>query len=181
MSGLFSAMDVSASALTAQRRRLELLVTNLANAQSTQTPEGGPYRRKDVVFESQSAEPFWKVLSEVEGEELEGVRIKEVITDLIIQRSSPFQQLQEFQSKLQKKEPEAGSANFKDVLKDALQEVDQAHKVSDQQIQKVISGEIQDVHTAMIAMQKADLSFQMMMQVRNKLIEAYHEVMRMQV
>lgn len=81
MSGLFSAMDVSASALTAQRRRLELLVTNLANAQTTRTPEGGPYRRKDVVFESQSVEPFWKVLSEAEQEPLEGVRIKEVVTD----------------------------------------------------------------------------------------------------
>ncbi|MEJ2077025.1 MAG: flagellar basal body rod protein FlgC [Acidobacteriota bacterium] len=81
MSGLFSAMDVSASALTAQRRRLELLVTNLANAQTTKTPEGGPYRRKDVVFESQSVEPFWKVLSEAEQEPLEGVHIKEVVTD----------------------------------------------------------------------------------------------------
>ncbi len=81
MSGLFSAMDVSASALTAQRRRLELLVTNLANAQTTKTPEGGPYRRKDVVFESQSVEPFWKVLSEAEREPLEGVHIKEVVTD----------------------------------------------------------------------------------------------------
>ena len=81
MSGLFSAMDVSASALTAQRRRLELLVTNLANAQTTKTPEGGPYRRKDVVFESQSVEPFWKVLAEAEQEPLEGVRVKEVITD----------------------------------------------------------------------------------------------------
>jgi flagellar hook-basal body complex protein FliE len=103
------------------------------------------------------------------------------MADLMIQRSSPFQQLQEFQSKLQKKEPDAGGTDFKDVLKSALQDVDQAQKVSDQQIQNVISGEIQDVHTAMIAMQKADLSFQMMMQVRNKLIEAYHEVMRMQV
>ena len=81
MSGLFSAMDVSASALTAQRRRLELLVMNLANAQTTKTPEGGPYRRKDVVFESQSVEPFWKVLAEAEQEPLEGVRVKEVITD----------------------------------------------------------------------------------------------------
>jgi flagellar basal-body rod protein FlgC len=81
MSGLFSAMDVSASALTAQRRRLELLVTNLANSQTTQTPEGGPYRRKDVVFESQSAEPFWRVLAEAEDGNLEGVRVKEVVTD----------------------------------------------------------------------------------------------------
>jgi flagellar hook-basal body complex protein FliE len=103
------------------------------------------------------------------------------MSDLMIQRTSPFQQLHEFESKLPKKEPGGASPNFKQMLTEALQDVDEAHKVSDQQIQKVISGEIQDVHTAMIAMQKADLSFQMMMQVRNKLVEAYHEVMRMGV
>lgn len=80
MSGLFSAMDVSTSALTAQRRRLELLITNLANTQTTRTPEGGPYRRQDVVFETKSFEPFWKVLSEVDGE-LQGVRVARVVTD----------------------------------------------------------------------------------------------------
>jgi flagellar basal-body rod protein FlgC len=81
MSGLFSAMDVSSSALTAQRRRLELLVTNLANSETTRTPEGGPYRRKDVVFGTKSFEPFWKVLAEVERGELQGVEVKEVVAD----------------------------------------------------------------------------------------------------
>lgn len=81
MSGLFTAMDVSASAMTAQRRRLQLLVTNLANAQTTRTAEGGPYRRKDVVLQTKSFEPFWKVLAEFNQEELEGVEIKQVITD----------------------------------------------------------------------------------------------------
>lgn len=80
MSGLFSAMDVSSSALTAQRRRLELLVTNIANAQTTRTEEGGPYRRKDVVFQTKSVEPFWKVLTEVEDRALEGVEVTQVIT-----------------------------------------------------------------------------------------------------
>jgi len=47
---LFSSLDVSASGMTAQRARAELLVENLANAETTRTPEGGPYRRKDVVF-----------------------------------------------------------------------------------------------------------------------------------
>jgi flagellar basal-body rod protein FlgC len=75
-------MDVSASALTAQRRRLELLVTNLANAQTTRTAEGGPYRRQDVVFASKSVEPFWKVLAEIETEPaLEGVEVMEIIRD----------------------------------------------------------------------------------------------------
>ncbi len=47
---LFSAISVSASGMAAQRTRAELLVENLANAETTRTPEGGPYRRKDAVF-----------------------------------------------------------------------------------------------------------------------------------
>ena len=44
-----------------------------------------------------------------------------------------------------------------------------------------MTGESQDLHTTVIAMQKADLSFQMMMQVRNKIVQAYQEIMRMQM
>ena len=47
---LFSALSVSASGMAAQRTRAELLTENLANAETTRTPEGGPYRRKDAVF-----------------------------------------------------------------------------------------------------------------------------------
>ena len=47
---LFSSLAVSASGMSAQKTRAELLVENLANAETTRTPEGGPYRRKDVVF-----------------------------------------------------------------------------------------------------------------------------------
>ena len=47
---LLSALSVSASGMSAQRARTELLVENLANSDTTRTPEGGPYRRKDVVF-----------------------------------------------------------------------------------------------------------------------------------
>ncbi len=46
----FTAMDVSSSALKAERVRMNLISGNLANANSTKTPEGGPYRRKDPVF-----------------------------------------------------------------------------------------------------------------------------------
>ena len=46
----FSSMDVSASAMTAERTRMNLISSNLANANSTRTAEGGPYRRKDAVF-----------------------------------------------------------------------------------------------------------------------------------
>jgi flagellar basal-body rod protein FlgC len=50
---LFTSLSVSASGMSAQRARAELLVENIANAETTRTPEGGPYRRKDVVFQPQ--------------------------------------------------------------------------------------------------------------------------------
>jgi len=49
---LLSALDINASGLAAQRQRVELSSVNLANSQTTRTAEGGPYRRKDVVFQS---------------------------------------------------------------------------------------------------------------------------------
>jgi flagellar basal-body rod protein FlgC len=48
----FGMMDVTASGLAAQRLRMEAVASNLANANATRTPEGGPYRRRDVVFEA---------------------------------------------------------------------------------------------------------------------------------
>jgi flagellar basal-body rod protein FlgC len=61
---LFSAISIGASGMEAQRLRAEVLVENLANAETTRTPGGGPYRRKDVVFESAAVEsPFASVFS----------------------------------------------------------------------------------------------------------------------
>jgi flagellar basal-body rod protein FlgC len=53
---LFSVLSVSASGMAAQRTRAEIVAENLANADTTRTPDGGPYRRRDVVFESILAE-----------------------------------------------------------------------------------------------------------------------------
>jgi flagellar basal-body rod protein FlgC len=55
---LFGVMDVSASALKAQRVRAEVVAANMANAETTRTPEGGPYQRHHVVFEAQGANSF---------------------------------------------------------------------------------------------------------------------------
>jgi flagellar basal-body rod protein FlgC len=52
MNEMFLPLKVSATALEAQKVRLNVLASNIANASSTQTPEGGPYRRKDVVFKT---------------------------------------------------------------------------------------------------------------------------------
>ncbi|MEO8368115.1 MAG: flagellar basal body rod protein FlgC [Candidatus Solibacter sp.] len=78
---LFSALSVGASGMSAQRARAELLVENLANAETTRTPEGGPYRRKDAVFESSPVEsPFASIFSsELQG--AGGVKVSDVVTD----------------------------------------------------------------------------------------------------
>ena len=68
--------------MNAQRTRAELLVENLANAETTRTPEGGPYRRKDVVFQSQDvSSPFSGVLADEMGGSSTGVGISNVIVD----------------------------------------------------------------------------------------------------
>ena len=78
---LFSALSVSASGMAAQRTRAELLVQNMANSETTRTPEGGPYRRKDVVFQSQQAEGSFASMFQGEAGTLTGVGVAEVITD----------------------------------------------------------------------------------------------------
>lgn len=76
---LFSSLQVSASGMAAQRTRAELLVENMANSETTRTPEGGPYRRKDVVFSSEiQSSPFSAVFQSETGE---GVTVSDVIQD----------------------------------------------------------------------------------------------------
>jgi flagellar basal-body rod protein FlgC len=55
---LFGVMDVSASALKAERVRAEVVASNMANAETTRTPEGGPYQRHHVVFEAEGGSSF---------------------------------------------------------------------------------------------------------------------------
>jgi len=78
-----------------------------------------------------------------------------------------------------KVDPNAPS--FAETLTESIKQVDSLQKEADQAIEKLVSGESQNVHGAMLAVNKADLAFQMTMQVRNKIVEAYQEVMRMQV
>lgn len=77
---LFSVLNVSASGMSAQRTRAEFIVQNLANADTTRTPEGGPYRRRDVVLETQ---PLGETFSSVLDTHLEmtGVTVAEVRVD----------------------------------------------------------------------------------------------------
>ena len=79
---LFSSLAVSASGMDAQRQRAELLVENLANAETTRTPQGGPYRRKDVVFSSDPGmASFASELGAALGSGTTGVKIAGITVD----------------------------------------------------------------------------------------------------
>ena len=71
--------------------------------------------------------------------------------------------------------------SFGQMLKNQLSEVNHLQSTADTAVQKLATGQDKDIHNTMIAMEKAGVAFQMTMQVRNKMLEAYQEVMRMQV
>jgi flagellar basal-body rod protein FlgC len=74
MNEMFLPLQISSTALEAQKTRLNVIASNIANASSTQTPEGGPYRRKDVLFKTVMF-----------GETAAGVEVPQVVED-----QSPF-------------------------------------------------------------------------------------------
>jgi len=69
---------------------------------------------------------------------------------------------------------------FRDVLHSAIDDIQQLESQAETKVAGVLGGNGSDVHSALIAVEKADLSFQLMMQVRNKIISAYEEISRMQ-
>lgn len=77
--------------------------------------------------------------------------------------------------------PADPSTSFQDVLTNTVGEVQRLQNEADNSIRQLVSGEVTDVTEAMVAIERADISFQSMMAVRNKIVQAYEEVMRMQV
>ncbi len=71
-------------------------------------------------------------------------------------------------------------SGFMDTLKGAMSDVEQMQSSAQVKVSSLLEGSGQDVHSAMLAVEQADLSFQLMMQVRNKIVNAYQEVSRMQ-
>ena len=76
---------------------------------------------------------------------------------------------------------EDAQGSFRKMLQTSIAEVNQLQKAADTSIEQLVAGRSRNLHETMIAMEKADISFRLMMEVRNKIIEAYNEVMRMQV
>lgn len=74
-----------------------------------------------------------------------------------------------------------GGPGFLDSLKSAIGNVNDAQKEAGRAVDALMTGDTQDIHRTMVALQQADVSFQLMMQVRNKLVTAYEEIQRMQI
>jgi flagellar hook-basal body complex protein FliE len=79
------------------------------------------------------------------------------------------------------KTAEKGSASFDTAIKDALKEVSEVQNNADKAIEDFSKGDVQDIHTVVLAMEKADMSMQTLLQVRTKLLNAYNTIMSMQV
>ena len=90
----------------------------------------------------------------------------------------PVQPKRESQTTEGSKSPTRPS--FSDTLKDSINEVNKLQKQADRAIEALSTGETKDIAQTMIAVEKANISFQLMTQIRNRILEAYQEVLRMQ-
>jgi len=78
----FSSLRVSASGLEAQLKRMNTISSNIANAETTRSPEGGPYRRKDPMFAAVTdRENFGEILENALDESVQGVLVEEIVED----------------------------------------------------------------------------------------------------
>jgi flagellar hook-basal body complex protein FliE len=100
-----------------------------------------------------------------------------LMSDLKIQEMLP---LPLEKNAIGRKIPHDPLSDFKKILNKSIQETNDLLALADQSTQEMILGE-KDVHQAMIALEQANLAFQLMIHVRNKIISAYQEIMQMQI
>jgi flagellar hook-basal body complex protein FliE len=77
--------------------------------------------------------------------------------------------------------PSVSSGDFHSFFQDAVQRVDDFQKNAAQSVDKLLSGETEEVHQTVLAAQRAELSLEFFLQVKNKAVQAYQEIMRMQL
>lgn len=88
MADFLTGMRISSSGMAAQRMRMNTIASNIANINTTQTPEGGPYRRKDVVFEAMpDAKNFGEIISTTDPA---GSFQRVQVTDVVSDRKAPL-------------------------------------------------------------------------------------------
>ena len=112
MATLNAAISASASALSAERARIEVAVSNMANAESTRSANGEPYRRRDVVLVSDPVNSFDRALGQASAT---GVKVADIVVD---QR--------DFQRRYEPSHPDADADGFV-----ALPNVDQSEEMVD--------------------------------------------------
>jgi len=78
-------------------------------------------------------------------------------------------------------EPSSASGTFADLLSGALKGVNDEHQAAEQTLGRYISGQERNLHTTLIALEKADISMKLLLETRNKLLSAYQEIMRTQI
>ncbi len=88
MADFLTGMRISSSGMAAQRMRMNTIASNIANINTTQSPEGGPYRRKDVVFESMpDAKNFGEIIT---SSDPAGSFQRVQVTDVVSDRKAPL-------------------------------------------------------------------------------------------
>jgi flagellar basal-body rod protein FlgC len=83
--GIFSSINIASSGLSAQRARLDVIADNMANASTTRTPEGGPYRRSRVILRPRVESPYWRspfLPQSLDNGIGRGVRVAEIQKDM---------------------------------------------------------------------------------------------------
>jgi flagellar hook-basal body complex protein FliE len=93
----------------------------------------------------------------------------------------PVQAIKESQGNPAAATPYEVTTSFSSYLKNAINEVNQLQKTADKMNQGLATGQVQDLHQVMIASQKSGIALDMALQIRNKAVEAYQEIMRMQI
>lgn len=71
--------------------------------------------------------------------------------------------------------------SFKETMTEFMDDVNKLQLNAGESVEKLLTGEIKDAHDVMVAVEKANTSFELMMEIRNKMLDAYREIMRMQV
>ncbi len=98
-----------------------------------------------------------------------------------IRRIQSILQQQAPQEKQRTQEIPADQESFKEALEKITKDVNNLQKNAEESAQKLVSGDVENIHQVMVAMEEANTSFRLMMEMRNKIMEAYKEIMKMQV
>lgn len=84
-------------------------------------------------------------------------------------------------SVLKKQTEDQGTPTFDEMLRHSINKTNQLQIMADEAVEALASGQRKDIHNTMIAMEKADIAFKFLMEIRNKVISAYETIMRLQV